>query len=93
MCLLLLKHAFLGNFSSMQNIPSDLSKQQEGSSFPNAFSLSAPLRPQGKLNFWKIKLSFLVNPIAPQTGFGLMPGISPNLGPKNIVISLNISLA
>uniref|UniRef100_A0A915LUA4 RanBP2-type domain-containing protein n=1 Tax=Meloidogyne javanica TaxID=6303 RepID=A0A915LUA4_MELJA len=25
-----------------------------------------------------------VNPISPQTGFGLMPGISPNLGPKNI---------
>uniref|UniRef100_A0A914LRD4 RanBP2-type domain-containing protein n=1 Tax=Meloidogyne incognita TaxID=6306 RepID=A0A914LRD4_MELIC len=84
---LLQKSGDQGNFSSMQNIPSGLSKQQEGSSFPNAFSLSAPLRPQGKLNFWKIKLSFLVNPIAPQTGFGLMPGISPNLGPKNIYTS------
>jgi len=58
MCLLLLKHAFLGNFSSMQNIPSDLSKQQEGSSFPNAFSLSAPLRPQGKPNFSENKIIF-----------------------------------
>nr|CAD2179888.1 unnamed protein product [Meloidogyne enterolobii] len=55
---LLQKSVDQGNFSSMQNIPSDLSKQQEGSSFPNAFSLSAPLRPQGKPNFSENKIIF-----------------------------------